>query len=267
MKNVSLQDIEDTQEAPPQDEFTTVTKGMSIAAKPRRNKNSQSQEDFGSIQVDDKSDGDGEEDSDSDNSDAGEWITPDNVQDHKAVDLGHQTPQETANKTPSKKPPTLLKAACMTADFAMQNVLIQIGLNLVGTNGQRIKSAKSWVLRCHACFKLCRDQSKKFCPACGNNTLLRTSITTYAPRSADEAPIVKVHLKKNFQYKNRGTKYAIPASRVGSSKTGSGMPLILREDDADFQKSVHAEQVAKRKEEKALMRSLEKGKGGSSGIA
>lgn len=75
--------------------------------------------------------------------------------------------------------------------------------------------------------------------------------------------MVKVHLKKNFQYKNRGTKYAIPSSRVGSSKTGSGLPLILREDDPDFQRAVHSEQVAKRKEEKALMRSLEKGKSGS----
>lgn len=121
---------------------------MSIAAKPRQNKNTQSQDDFGSIQVDNKS-----EDEDSDDEDAGEWITPDNVEDYKAVDLGHQTPQEKSQKPTSKKAPAYLKAACMTADFAMQNVLIQIGLNLVGTNGQRIKSAKSWVLRCHACFK------------------------------------------------------------------------------------------------------------------
>lgn len=134
---------------PAEEEFTTVSKGMSIAAKPRRNKNTQSQDDFGSIQVDDKSEGEDE----SDDEDAGDWITPDNVEDHKAVDLGHQTIQEQSKKDTSKKPPVFLKAACMTADFAMQNVLIQIGLNLVGTNGQRIKSAKSWVLRCHACFK------------------------------------------------------------------------------------------------------------------
>ncbi|TIC16857.1 hypothetical protein E3Q15_00984 [Wallemia mellicola] len=254
-ENVESVSLDDAPKKSEEEEFTTVTKGMSIAAKPRQNKNTQSQDDFGSIQVDNKS-----EDEDSDDEDAGEWIKPDNVEDYKAVDLGHQTPQEKSQKPTSKKAPAYLKAACMTADFAMQNVLIQIGLNLVGTNGQRIKSAKSWVLRCHACFK---DQSKKFCPACGNSTLLRTSITTYAPKTADGAPIVKVHLKKNFQYKNRGTKYAIPSSKVGSSKTGSGLPLILREDDPDFQRAVHSEQVAKRKEEKALMKSLEKGKSGS----
>ena len=41
----------------------------------------------------------------------------------------------------------------MTADFAMQNVLLQMGLGLVGVEGKRIERVKSWVLRCHACFK------------------------------------------------------------------------------------------------------------------
>jgi RNA-binding protein NOB1 len=35
----------------------------------------------------------------------------------------------------------------------VQNVLVQMGLGLVGEGGKRIKSVKSWVLRCHACFK------------------------------------------------------------------------------------------------------------------
>ncbi len=46
-----------------------------------------------------------------------------------------------------------LPVGCMTADFAMQNVLLQMGLNLVGTEGKRIQKVKSWVLRCHACYK------------------------------------------------------------------------------------------------------------------
>ena len=35
----------------------------------------------------------------------------------------------------------------------MQNVLLQMGLSLVGTEGKRIQKVKTWVLRCHACFK------------------------------------------------------------------------------------------------------------------
>lgn len=148
MEETSLNDSSSQQ--PKEDEFVTVTKGSSIVARPKKfnQKNEESQSDFGNIQVDDES---GDED-ESDN-DAGEWITPDNVEEYKAVDLGHQTPIDKSQKSSSKKPPVVLKAACMTADYAMQNVIIQIGLNLVGTNGKRIRSAKSWVLRCHACFK------------------------------------------------------------------------------------------------------------------
>lgn len=42
---------------------------------------------------------------------------------------------------------------CMTADYAMQNVLLHMGLNLVGLEGKNITSVKTWVLRCHACYK------------------------------------------------------------------------------------------------------------------
>jgi Nin one binding (NOB1) Zn-ribbon like len=40
----------------------------------------------------------------------------------------------------------------------------------------------------------------KFCPRCGGDTLLRTSISTNADGE------VKIHLKKNMQWTNRGTK-------------------------------------------------------------
>ncbi|CAG8850133.1 27810_t:CDS:2, partial [Racocetra persica] len=45
-----------------------------------------------------------------------------------------------------------IKVACITTDYSMQNVLLQMGLNLVSVEGARIKKVKSWVLRCHACF-------------------------------------------------------------------------------------------------------------------
>jgi RNA-binding protein NOB1 len=41
----------------------------------------------------------------------------------------------------------------MTTDFAMQNVLMHMGLSLVGVDGKKIDKVKTWVLRCHACFK------------------------------------------------------------------------------------------------------------------
>lgn len=44
--------------------------------------------------------------------------------------------------------------ASVTADFAMQNVILQMGLRLVAPNGMRIKQLSRWVLRCSACFKI-----------------------------------------------------------------------------------------------------------------
>lgn len=86
----------------------------------------------------------------------GDWITPENIALHKsrALDLL----PEAAGKSKSKKrtalpQPEKVDVGCMTADYAMQNVLMHMGLNLVGVEGTRISSVKSWVLRCHACFK------------------------------------------------------------------------------------------------------------------
>lgn len=89
--------------------------------------------------------------SDSDDGE-GEWITPSNVGLHKsrALDL---LPGSGIAKGKRKSDDEVLDTGCMTADFAMQNVLLQMRLSLVGVEGKRIEKVKSWVMRCHACFK------------------------------------------------------------------------------------------------------------------
>jgi RNA-binding protein NOB1 len=85
-----------------------------------------------------------EEDSDSD---AGEWITPENIASFKAsssTTVPASTEEEDAEN---------LSTALLTSDYAMQNVVMQMGLNVVGTSGLKIKEIKTWILRCHACFK------------------------------------------------------------------------------------------------------------------
>lgn len=77
----------------------------------------------------------------------GEWITPDNVAKFKAREIFPEAQGKAAHK------PEHLGVACMTADYAMQNVLLHMGLNLVGLEGKRITMVKTWVLRCHACYK------------------------------------------------------------------------------------------------------------------
>ena len=84
------------------------------------------------------------------------------------------------------------------------------------------------------CSRICKDNTKKFCPSCGNPTLLRASVTVAAPGASSNAQAVQVHLKPNFQYKLRGTRYPIPSPKPGSSKTGAGTGLILREDQVEY---------------------------------
>jgi RNA-binding protein NOB1 len=84
----------------------------------------------------------------------GEWITPENVSLHKARALG-LTPSENGS-VKGKKNKEIIPVGCMTADFAMQNTLLQMDLSLVGMEGKRIQKVKTWVLRCHACFKCVR---------------------------------------------------------------------------------------------------------------
>ena len=80
----------------------------------------------------------------------GEWITPSNVALHKSRALELLPHAGVKNKG---KVDEVINTGCMTADFAMQNVLLQMGLNLVSVEGKRIEKLKTWVLRCHACFK------------------------------------------------------------------------------------------------------------------
>lgn len=175
-----------------------------------------------------------------DDSDDGEWITPDNVKQHRSHDLGHLPDEGKGSAAP-------LAAACMTGDYAVQNVLLGMGLGLVGEGGKRISKVRSWVLRCHACFKLCKDNGKRFCPSCGNATLMRTTVTTSATTGKQT-----IHLKKNFQYHLRGTKYDIPAPKPGQAKgqKKSGSGLILREDQMEWQDAVRVKERERMKENK-----------------
>jgi RNA-binding protein NOB1 len=170
------------------------------------------------------------EDEDSD----GEWITPSNLPEHQAKDSGLQADTRTQKQQ--------MDVATMTIDFAMQNVLLQMNLNLLSTNMQRIKKLTSKVLRCHACFNIVKDMSKQFCPRCGGATLSRVSCSTNAKGE------FRVHLAKNYTYNKRGDRYSIPKpiagtantkwSGIGGGKGGWGRDLILAEDQKEYQKQV-----------------------------
>ncbi|CAG8438264.1 581_t:CDS:2 [Ambispora leptoticha] len=143
--------------------------------------------------------------------------------------------QEGFSLSNANNKPVIMKVACMTTDYTMQNVMLQMRLNLLSIDGIRIKRIKSWVLRCHACFKITSNMEKQFCPNCGGPTLIRTSTST------DENGNIKYYLKKNFQYNLRGTKYPIPNPKGGRKPNN----LILREDQPEYQKAIKAHRKQK----------------------
>src|SRR6188768_3677764 len=82
---------------------------------------------------------------------------------------------------------------------------------------------------------------------------------------------MQVHLKPNFQYKVRGTKYSIPAPKPGSAKTGPGTGLILREDQIEYMRAKkQADGKREREEERLLKGILSRGvdaRGGTAGVS
>ena len=173
------------------------------------------------------------------------WITPSNLHKHQTKHLQGSPPKI------SNEP--RIQIACITTDFAMQNVLLQIGLNLLSPSLQRIRNIKTYILRCHACFQQVKDTSKQFCPRCGKPTLTRVSCST------NQKGDFRIHLKKNMQWNHRGDRYSIPkpvsgsaSGKVGQGKGGGkggwGKALILAEDQKEYQRVIGKESSVKAKD-------------------
>ncbi|XP_008068218.1 RNA-binding protein NOB1 isoform X2 [Carlito syrichta] len=96
--------------------------------------------------------------------DGGGWITPSNI-------------KRIQQELEQGDIPRDVRVGCVTTDFAMQNVLLQMGLHVLAVNGMLIHEARSYILRCHGCFKTTSDMSRVFCSHCGNKTLKKVSVT------------------------------------------------------------------------------------------
>ncbi|KAK8795719.1 hypothetical protein WA158_000375 [Blastocystis sp. Blastoise] len=106
---------------------------------------------------------------------------------------------------------------CCTADYTMQNVLMQMGLRILSIDGKRIRSVKLWTYRCRACYAVCRDMTKLFCPACGNDTLARVPL--YIDKRG-RTTVGEINKPANL----RGTIYSVPKNLRGANG------LLLSED-------------------------------------
>lgn len=65
------------------------------------------------------------------------WITPSNIGSIKLNPANRDT----------------VTVACLSTDFAVQNVLLHMGLRVIAADGMLVKRLKTWILRCYACLK------------------------------------------------------------------------------------------------------------------
>ncbi|XP_004503766.1 RNA-binding NOB1-like protein [Cicer arietinum] len=111
--------------------------------------------------------------------------------------------------------------ACITGDFAMQNVLLQMGLRLLAPGGSQIHQLHRWILKCHACFAVTAEIGRIFCPKCGNGGTLRKVAVT-----VNENGIMLAARRPRITL--RGTKFSLPLPQGGRDAVTKN--VILRED-------------------------------------
>lgn len=150
------------------------------------------------------------------------WITPANVDKVKSA-LGKANGLEAAS----------VSVGCVTTDFAMQNVLLQMGLSVVSVDGMLVRRVKTFAFMCSACHRISHETHRQFCRACGQPTLFKITVKT------NEDGAIQ-YLMPRFKKTNiRGTVYSMPTMKMGRVDN-----IILTED----QKELHRP----RKKDKSL---------------
>jgi RNA-binding protein NOB1 len=140
------------------------------------------------------------ENDDRDDDDETGWITTDNLK--ETLERMGGAPEEPVDEEN-------IGVACLTTDFAVQNVLLHMGLHIVSLDGMLVRRLKSYVFRCHGCFKITKNMSKKFCWNCGNATLDRVSVTVNTDGS------MAYHLSRRKPTTTRGLRYSLPKPEGG----------------------------------------------------
>ncbi|KAJ1277519.1 hypothetical protein BS78_04G010500 [Paspalum vaginatum] len=144
-------------------------------------------------------------------------------------DDSHSVDDESSEQSWALRSLSESTVACVTSDYAMQNVILQIGLRLLAPGGMQIRQMHRWVLRCHACSKVTQEVGKIFCPKCGNGGTLRKVSVTVGENGITMA-------SRRPRITLRGTKFSLPMPQGGRDAITKNP--ILREDQLP-QKVLH----------------------------
>lgn len=141
---------------------------------------------------DEEEEGDDDEDS---------WITPSNI-----IEMKSAAHRDTVEDAP-------VRVACMSTDYAVQNVLKQINLNVAALDGRIIKQMRTYILRCHACFKTTSIMTKMFCPNCGHKTLKRVAVSM----NEEGQQVIHINLRRPLTAKGKNKSLPLPRGGKHSS--------------------------------------------------
>lgn len=154
-------------------------------------------------QSSENSDSDSAEDCDNseeleDSDDGGGWITERNIQLLKKNNAGDWLPE--GNEA---------RVGCITTDYAVQNVIKQIGLSVVALDGRVIREVRTYIRRCYGCFTLTPNMTRMFCPKCGNKSLKRVAV--YLDKDGKQC----VYINSKRPLNLRGKRFSLPMPRGG----------------------------------------------------
>eukprot|EP00914_Ancora_sagittata_P020441 GHVO01040390.1.p1 GENE.GHVO01040390.1~~GHVO01040390.1.p1 ORF type:complete len:372 (-),score=73.12 GHVO01040390.1:114-1229(-) len=137
------------------------------------------------------------------------WINDENIDDLRDTNGGIKEHAQRESRV-----------ICMTSDFALQNLCLQMGLNVKSATGASITSLRLWGKCCRSCDIFIKDSTKLFCRECGHANLCRV------PYTVDVNGDIIVDYKKRPK-NTRGTVFSVPKNYGKSKKQ---RPLITCED-------------------------------------
>ena len=117
------------------------------------------------------------------------WITPGNLAD-VTTRLGgtlQESPQD-------------IHVACLTSDYAIQNVLLQMGLHVLSIDGLLITQVRRYALQCRVCFQTTFDMDTAKCRGCGYDMLIRVHAVTVNGMITFQPLSVKQFCKRGLRY-------------------------------------------------------------------
>ncbi|GKT31554.1 putative multi-domain containing protein [Aduncisulcus paluster] len=148
---------------------------------------------------------------------------------------------------PQDIPPikSLPLVSVMTGDYAMQNVMLQMGIPTFSPNSHRISTLRKYAYRCHACNTPWRGGARRFCPECGHDSMTRVPVTINAD-GTEHIGIIR------FDPSTRGKKFSLPDPQAHKKGVDRHAPKIrLSEDTGSEFREAERKRIARMHKAKA----------------